>query len=114
MTALHILVAVRELGIRIGGPTSIRREAIVDVGNAHSFAEAEATAKVRAARKWKTNPICIQVTETRLALPEEPVILYDSTKADKADEAYSLQFDKANNVSPVYTFDATAPTFRSV
>ncbi len=114
MTALHILVAVRELGIRIGGPTSIRREAIVDVGNAHSFAEAEATARVRAARKWKTNIICVQVTETRLALPEEPEVLFDSAKADR-DEAYSLQFAKSTQAQPsTYTFDATAPTYRSV
>jgi hypothetical protein len=111
-SALHILVAVRELGIRIGGPTSVRREAIVDVGNAHDFADAENKAKVRAARQWHTNVICVQVTETRLAIPEEPVVLYDSAKVDQKDEAYSLQFDKANNVSPVYPFDATAPTFR--
>lgn len=62
-SALHILVAVRELGIRIGGPTSVRREAIVDVGNAHDFADAENKAKVRAARQWHTNVICVQVTE---------------------------------------------------
>jgi hypothetical protein len=114
VTALHILVAVRELGIRIGGPTSVRREAIVDVGNAHSIAEAETKAKVRAAKKWKTNVVCIEVSETRLAVPPEPVVLYDSSKADKVDEAYSLAFSRGIRLPATYQFDATAPTFRSL
>lgn len=62
----HIFVAVQELGIQFGGrPNTVRRETIVDVGNAKSFADAETKAKQRVARKFKTNIICLQVSEVR-------------------------------------------------
>jgi hypothetical protein len=65
MATPHIFVAVQELGIHIGDFPTVRREIIVDVGNAKSFADAETKAKQRVAKKFKTNVVCLQVTEVR-------------------------------------------------
>lgn len=113
MTAPHFLIAVRELGIRIGGPTSVRREGIADIARAKNFQEAESKALARFAKKWKTNVVCLQVTEARLAVRPEPEVLYDSAKADKVNAAYSLAFARLH-IPTTYAFDATAPTFRSL
>jgi len=79
----HYLVAIQELGVRLGGSNTVRREVLVDVGNASSLPDAEEKAKLRVARTLKTNVVCLQVSASRVA---EPIVtvLYDSAQVDKA------------------------------
>lgn len=62
----HFLVTVQELGVRLGGSLTVRREVLVDIGNAKNFAMAEERAKVRVARTLGTNIICLRVSANQV------------------------------------------------
>jgi hypothetical protein len=84
----------------------VRREVLVDIGNAKNQEDAEVKAKARAAKKWHTNVVCIQVSAVRIAEPVKQV-----WRDSAVDSHYSYPETKTPKPEPVQQFVQAGPNF---